>query len=129
MLMINIEYVQICKKIRTEIKDWQRDKEIERITKALEDNSALKNKDQRKTIITSMKNKTGKEKTQTEEILEIIKEYYETLYSNDQDEIQEEQCDTEHNTNTDIKLTILNEEIEWAVKRIQRKERQEDLMA
>lgn len=112
----NIEYVQICKKIRTEIKDWQRDKEIERITKALEDNSALKNKDQRKTIITSMKDKTGKEKTQSEEILEIIKEYYETLYSNDEEEIQEEQFNTEHNTNTDIKLTILNEEIEWAVK-------------
>lgn len=114
-----IDYVELCKTIRSEIKKWQEEKELERITTALTNNTALKNKEQKRTLITSMKDKNGTERYQNEEILKIIKEFYEELYKNDTEELNGENSELEQNTNRSAQIEnvepILKDEIEWAV--------------
>lgn len=106
----NKEYIEISKLVRKEITEWLETREIERVVNALENGGKLNEKPRVKDIIVSLKDKEGNEIREKGSMLEIIKEFYEDLYG--------DQEDREPRTTQEPAewQEIMKEEVEWAIK-------------
>lgn len=75
-----IEYTELSKLIRKEIRRWQEEKYIKRIIEAIEECKTLKNKNIKRPVITCLIDKDGKEIRNVDTILGRIGEFYNELY-------------------------------------------------
>lgn len=75
-----IEYVEICKLVRKEMKEWLEERKIRKVVDALEYGGKLKPREQTKTVIVGLYDKEGNEIRDKDKILYRVKEYYEELY-------------------------------------------------
>ncbi|CAG9840644.1 unnamed protein product [Diabrotica balteata] len=116
-----VDYKEVNKAIRRNIKDYKRRVQEEKIEKAIEQNKNMKClKPQLGTIqINSIKNKEGTETNNVEEIIQITQEYYKNLYNTKQKPTQEilKQLQIKiKNVNSDLQPEISKNEIRRALK-------------
>lgn len=114
-----IEYAEISKLLRRELKEWLEERKVKRLVDALENGGKLKERPKVRKVITCLNDKQGNEIREKDKILGRVKEFYEELYEGQRsEEDEEEKEETMMIESSDEWEDILEDEVRKAVAEI-----------
>ncbi|KAI5725045.1 hypothetical protein M8J77_010306 [Diaphorina citri] len=114
-----IEYAEISKLLRRELKEWLEERKVKRLVDALENGGKLKERPKVRKVITCLNDKQGNEIREKDKILGRVKEFYEELYEGQRsEEDEEEKEETMMIKSSDEWEDILEDEVRKAVAEI-----------